>query len=113
VADSPRRHTVVWTEVALADVERLAAYLAEDAPMTADRILERIIDRAESLTRVPERGRTPPELRAIGDQTWREIQLRPWRILYRIVAPARVEIHGVIDGRRNLTDVLLERILRP
>jgi hypothetical protein len=30
---------------------------------------------------------------------------------HRIAGPSRVEIHGVIDGRRNLMDVLLERIL--
>lgn len=107
-----RRYTVVWTAVALADVERLAAYLVDESPDRADAILERVIDRAESLGRLPERGRTPPELRSIGDQTWRELLERPWRILYRIASSDRVEIHGVIDGRRNLMDVLLERILR-
>ncbi len=108
---SARRYTVVWTAVALADVERLAAYLVDESPDRADAILERVISRAESLGRLPERGRTPPELRSIGDQTWRELQERPWRILYRIASPDRVEIHGIIDGRRNLMDVLLERIL--
>ena len=108
---SARRHTVVWTAVALADVERLAAYLMDESPGRADAILDRVISRAESLGRLPERGRTPPELRSIGDRTWRELQERPWRILYRIASPDRVEIHGVIDGRRSLIDVLLERIL--
>lgn len=109
---SARRYTVVWTAVALADIERLAAYLVDESPLRAETILERIISRAESLDRLPERGRTPPELRSIGDQTWRELQDRPWRILYRITGPERTEIQGVIDGRRSLTDVLLERILR-
>ena len=109
---SARRYTVVWAAVALADIERLAAYLVDESPFGAETILERIICRAESLDRLPERGRTPPELHSIGDQTWRELQDRPWRILYRIACPERVEIHGVIDGRRSLTDVLLERILR-
>jgi toxin ParE1/3/4 len=108
---SARRYSVVWTAVALADVERLAAYVVDESPGRADAILERVISRAESLGRLPERGRMPPELRSIGDQTWRELQERPWRILYRIAGPDRVEIHGVIDGRRNLMDVLLERIL--
>ncbi len=109
---SVRRYTVVWTAVALADVERLAAYLVDESPGRADATLERVISRAESLERLPQRGRTPPELRSVGDQTWREIQERPWRILYRIANSGRVEIHGVIDGRRNLMDILLERILR-
>jgi len=109
---SKGRYTVAWTAVAMADVERLAAYLVDESPGRAEAVLERVLSRAESLERLPERGRTPPELRSIGDQTWRELQERPWRILYRIASSSRVEIHGVIDGRRNLMDVLLERILR-
>jgi plasmid stabilization system protein ParE len=106
-----RQYAVVWTEVALRDVERLAAYLVDEAPARAEGILERIIERRESLTVSPGRGRTPPELRSINDRTWREVLERPWRILYR-VAETTVEIHGVLDGRRSLEDILMERLLR-
>jgi hypothetical protein len=34
----------------------------------------------------------------------------PWRILYRTIGD-QIEIHAVLDGRRNLRDLLLERIL--
>ena len=105
------RYSVVWTEVATRDVERLASYLLEEAPLRAERILDRIVSRGESLEVLPERGRTPPELRAVGDQTWREVQESPWRIIYRIVGKKTVEIHGVFDGRRSLEDVLMERLL--
>ena len=108
---SRRRYAVVWTEVASRDVERLASYLLDEVPGRAERILDRIISRGESLEVLPERGRTPTELRGIGDQTWREVQERPWRIIYRIVGRNRVEIHGVFDGRRSLEDILLERLL--
>ena len=108
---SGRRYTVTWTEVALHDVERLAVYLVHEAPLRAERILDRIIARADSLDVAPQRGRTPPELRSIDDRTWREVQEPPWRILYR-VSGRRVEIHGVLDGRRSLEDILLERLLR-
>jgi toxin ParE1/3/4 len=102
---------VVWTEVAAQDVERLSAYLLDEAPLRPDQIIERIISRGESLGSSPERGRTPPELRAIGDRTWREVQEPPWRLVYRI-AGKRVEIHGVLDSRRSLDDILMERLLR-
>ena len=108
---SGRRYSVVWTEVASRDVERLASYLLDDAPLRAERILDRIISRGESLEVFPERGRAPKELRGIGDHTWREVQERPWRIIYRIVGRNTVEIHGVFDGRRSLEDVLMERLL--
>ena len=105
------RYPVVWTDVAAQDIERLAAYLIDEAtPARAARIVDRIIARADSLATSPTRGRIPPELRSIGDRTWREIQVRPWRILYR-VTEKRVEIHGVLDGRRSLDDLLMERLL--
>lgn len=107
-----RRHTVVWTEVALQDVERLATYLRDETPLRAEEILDRVISRVESLDVHPQRGRTPPELRTSGDRTWREIQEPPWRIVYRVASNRTVEIHGVFDGRRSLQDILLERILR-
>lgn len=102
----------MWTEIASRDVERLASYLLDEAPLRAEQILDRIISRGESPQILPERGRTPPELRAVGDRTWREVEEPPWRIVYRIAGKRTVEIHGVFDGRRSLEDVLMERILR-
>jgi toxin ParE1/3/4 len=74
-------------------------------------IIDRIVERAESLASLPNRGRTPPELRSIGDRTWRELQEPPWRIIYRRLDEV-VQIHAVLDGRRNLGDVLMERMLK-
>jgi len=107
-----RGYSVVWTEIAARDVERLAAYLLDEAPARATQILDRIVSRGESLEVMPQRGRTPPELRAIGDRTWREVHEPPWRIIYRIAGKKTVEIHGVFDGRRSLEDILMERILQ-
>lgn len=105
-----QRYAICWTEVALQDVERLAAYLTDETPLRAEQILNRVISRGESLAVGPERGHVPPELRAIGDRTWRQVLETPWWLVYRIVGK-RVEIHGVFDGRRSLEEILLERIL--
>lgn len=108
---SARRYSVVWTEIALRDIESIVAYLVAEASGRAESIAERIIARGEALETLPERGRTPPELRGINDRTWREVQESPWRLLYRI-AGKTVEIHGVLDGRRSLEDILMERLLQ-
>src|ERR1017187_847764 len=102
---------VEWTEVAVRDFERLAVFLVAENPLRAGAILDRIAARADSLSHLPERGRVLPELRGIADRTWRELQERPWRIVYRIGPGRVVYIHGVFDGRRSLEDILSERLL--
>ena len=102
---------VVWTAVAAGDLERIASYLASESPLRASAVIDRIVERAESLASLPNRGRTPPELRSIGDRTWRELQEPPWRIIYRQLDDV-VQIHAVLDGRRNLEDILMERMLK-
>jgi len=102
---------VVWTAVAAGDLERIAAYLASESPLRASAVIDRIVERTESLASLPNRGRTPPELRSIGDRTWRELQEPPWRIIYRWLDDV-VQIHAVLDGRRNLEDILMERMLK-
>jgi toxin ParE1/3/4 len=102
---------VVWTAVAAGDLERIATYLTSESPMRAATIIDRIVERAESLASLPSRGRTPPELRSIGDRTWRELQEPPWRIVYRRLDEV-IQIHAVLDGRRNLEDILMERMLK-
>ena len=106
-----RELKVVWTAVAAGDLERIAAYLASESPVRAATIIDRIVERAESLASLPSRGRTPPELRSIGDRTWRELQDPPWRIVYRRLDDV-IQIHSVLDGRRNLEDILMERMLK-
>jgi toxin ParE1/3/4 len=105
-----REFRAVWTGPAAADLERIALFLLGESPLRAGRIVDRIVDRAESLAEFPNRGRTPPELRSMGDHSWREMQESPWRIIYRVGAGV-VQIHAVLDGRRSLEDILMERIL--
>jgi toxin ParE1/3/4 len=102
---------VVWTAVAASDLERIASYLTSESPVRAATIIDRIVERAESPASFSNRGRTPPELRSVGDRSWRELQEPPWRIIYRRLDEV-VQIHAVLDGRRNLEDILMERMLK-
>ena len=106
-----RELKVVWTAVAAGDLERIAAYLARESPVRAATVIDRVVERAESLASLPNRGRTPPELRSVGDRSWRELQEPPWRIIYRQLNEY-VQIHAVLDGRRDLMDILMERMLK-
>ena len=60
---------------------------------------------------MPERGRVVPELAAVGIRTYRELVVEPWRLVYRITEKT-VYVLAVLDGRRNIEDVLLDRLVR-
>jgi toxin ParE1/3/4 len=102
---------VVWTETATRDLESLLSYIAREASINAGRVLDQLQSKTESLTSVPERGRLVPELLRHGLAVWRELIVKPYRLLYRIDGQT-VYVLAVLDARRDLEDVLLERLLR-
>jgi toxin ParE1/3/4 len=106
-----RRSRVEWAEAAVRDLEDLAAFLAVDSPDEAERLLGRIEQRASTLESSPRRGRVVPELAGFGLRNWRELVVRPYRLVYRIEGDI-VTVLAVFDGRRDLEDLLLERLLR-
>ena len=105
------RFYVQWAEDAVRDLEEMVSYVAADSPINARKLLTKLRGRAESLKRTPDRGRVVPELAHFGIRTWRELLVYPHRIIYRR-AQRRVIVLAVIDGRRYLEDLLLERLLR-
>ena len=105
------RYEVLWTETARTDVEEIARFIAHDSVENALAVLDRLEHAAENLAVLPERGRFVPELKQLGVLAYREIIVRPWRIIYRFDVD-RVYVLGVLDGRRDLASLLLERLIR-
>lgn len=102
---------VLWTRTARRDLEAIVAYIATDNLDNALAVLDRLEERAASLTTVAERGRLVPDLQSIGLHQYRELIERRWRIVYRIEADS-VMVLAVFDGRRDLESVLLDRLVR-
>jgi plasmid stabilization system protein ParE len=48
---------VVYSEAALADLQQITEFIARDNPEVAKRFANRLVDLAESLRSLPERGR--------------------------------------------------------
>jgi toxin ParE1/3/4 len=109
---SEHRFKVVWSEAATFDLVRLASWAATDSPTDATALLSRLRRRADSLATAPTRGRIVPELAFFGISTLREVVERPYRIVYRLTGRT-VEVLGLFDARRELEDVLLERLTAP
>jgi toxin ParE1/3/4 len=63
------------------------------------------------LEKTPDRGHIPPELERIGVQEFREVFYKPYRIIYQIIGN-NVYVHCILDGRRDMQDILQQRVLR-
>jgi plasmid stabilization system protein ParE len=102
---------VRWTEAARVDLELIVDFIAADSVENAVAVLDRLEERAEALRLAAERGRGVPELQVVDVLQYRELIERPWRIIYRI-EPDQVVVLAVLDGRRDLGSLLLERLVR-
>lgn len=109
-AESARNFTVQWAASAESDLTSIIDYIAGDDPQKALVVLQRIRKTASALNRFPARGRIVPELLEQGVELYRELIIAPWRVLYRISGKT-VLVLAVIDARRNVEDLLLERFL--
>jgi len=104
---------VVWTASAADDLERVIDYVAAESPLDAARLLDRLLASAESLTELPSRGRRVPELADHVEESVRELVVAPYRLVYEVVSAPRSQVLllAVVDGRRDLQDLLLERAM--
>jgi len=91
---------ILWTGLALEDLEHIRNYVKRDDPLAAAELAERIRRGVKRLSDHPESGRTVPELGALG---LREVVVSPYRIVYS-VEESRVVILRVWHGRRGRPD---------
>ena len=94
------------------DVKEIFIYVAvNDSIQSANKLLDALEETCSKLERIPERGHIPPELRPTGIKKYLEIHYKPYRIIYEIEKNI-IYIHCVIDGRRNIQEILSDRFLR-
>ena len=74
-----RRRRLEWTARAQSALNDALTYVARESPAAAEHLLIRILDAAETLTTLTERGRVVPEL---DESTIREIVVPPYRLIY-------------------------------
>ena len=95
----------------MGDLEEIVSFIAKHSPENARRILVRLRQKAASLETSPERGRMVPELASFGIRVFRELIVKPYRILYRVQIDS-VLVLALVDARRDLETILLERLIR-
>jgi addiction module RelE/StbE family toxin len=105
-----KKFKVEWSRAASTDLLNIIDYISENSTTAAISIFEKIRSKCETLKQSPERGRVVPELKEYGISSYHEIIVKPWRIFYRI-SDNKIYVLAVIDARRNIEDILMERFL--
>jgi addiction module RelE/StbE family toxin len=105
-----KKYEVRWRLAARNDLTAIVEYIALEREMAALDVMDKIENAERQLADFPHRGRVVPELAEWGCVQYREIIVRPWRIIYQ-VGENTVEIVLVIDSRRDVAEILWQKIV--
>ncbi len=72
---------VHWTDTAIEHLAAIYEYIAQNSPLYAQRMVDRLTRRSEQIAVFPKSGRKVPEYEA---DDIREVIETPYRIIYRI-----------------------------
>lgn len=107
-----KHYRVRLTEEAEQDLIDLYRYsVLHDSVENADYVLGQLESLCSRLTELPERGHFPPELDRIGVTNYREVNFKPYRVIYEVIRQ-EVFIHCILDGRRDIPALLERRLIR-
>ena len=106
------KHAVVILPEAKEDIIDIYLYCAEhDSIARANTLLDGLEEKCDSLCGNPELGHAVSELKRVSVESFREIHYKPYRIVFQI-SNEKVYVHAILDGRRELQELLERRIIR-
>lgn len=106
------RYRLEWAPVALGDLDEILKYIAaRDCVPAAVVVYENLMRKIAGLATHPVRSRIPPELEVAGVSDFRELVAAPYSVCFRVRGDS-VGIVAVFDRRRDLQELLLQRVLR-
>ena len=95
------------------DLEEIVEFIEDnDSAARANEAFSALGNVIRRLDSTPRRGRIVPELRDVGVSDYRELRWKPYRIIYFFPSNDAVTVVAVLDGRRELEDLLARRLLR-
>jgi toxin ParE1/3/4 len=107
-----KKYEVIVDRDAEDDLFEIYSHVAlNDSVERADRLLVALRKTCYKLKTLPLRGNIPSELFEIGVMEYRELHYKPYRLIYSVEG-AKVSIHCILDGRRDIQTILQERLLR-
>lgn len=91
---------VFWTDTAVKHLSGIYAYIDQNSPQYARRMVDRLTRRSEQISQFPSSGRIVPEFET---EQIREVIEGSYRIIYYI-KPDQIDILAVIHGSQQITE---------
>jgi plasmid stabilization system protein ParE len=88
---------LIWTAKAVEQIEEIGLFIEKDSPFQARRVVQLIIKETRKLKEFSRFGKMVPE---VQEDTYREIRVFSYRILYKILNENQIAIIGVVHGYR-------------
>ena len=105
------QYEIIWSLDAGTDLLKIVSYIKEHSgTIIAQSIYDRIKARVTPLKDFPGTGRPVPEVVKIGVTDIQQISEKPLKIYYKVFEKT-INIVSVIDSRRNLEEVLYEKVM--
>ena len=89
---------VYWTDTAQRHLAAIHAYIAQNSPHYAKRMVDRLTGRSQQISTHPLSGRSVPEYET---SQIREVIEGPYRIIY-FIKPDQIDVLAVIHGAMNI-----------
>lgn len=94
---------IIWSEQARDDLQSIVLFIAQDNPSIAESFGFRLMSKVDVLAQFPQIGRVVPEE---NDATVRELILRPYRIIYKVLAEKEIiAIARIWHGARGEPEI--------
>ena len=102
---------VIVSKLAKEDLREIISYYKSLSPNYVEKTISEFEKNVLSLKDFPKSGRIVPELEKQGIENFRELIQGYYRIIYEINNDI-VNVHAIIDGRRDFEDVIISKITR-
>ncbi|MDR1277726.1 MAG: type II toxin-antitoxin system RelE/ParE family toxin [Treponema sp.] len=105
------KYKIIWSKDAGDEfIEIISWYKYNAGKNTAQRIYAKINSQIKKLKDMPGMGKQVQVLKDIGVHDYRQIVQDNWIIYYKVEEQS-INIISVIDGRRNLEEILYKKII--
>jgi toxin ParE1/3/4 len=105
------KHEVIWSKDAGDELIEIISYIKYNTgKITAEKIYKKITNEIKKVSENPGARRVSPLLKGFGIIDIHQFNIHPWVIYYR-VRKDTMEIITIIDGRRNLEEILYKKII--